>query len=369
MITNWDFILYLYLLLSSLYFLLLSAINRGLNRFVISDGNQDYSISIIIAARNEEKRIIPCLASLERLDFPQDKYEIIFVDDHSVDKTASVISAYCNNHRNWKLISLDNIGNRLKGKKNALQTGISQAKGELIFTTDADCIVPPKWLKNMSGYFSSDISMVLGYSPLVNSNKWYFRLLQFDNLFSTIVSAATAKLGYPFTSVGRNMAYRKDAYEHVGDFFSLKKFRSGDDVHLTGQFRSYIDGRIDFCAEEDTFVKTHIPSTDLEVVQQQIRKNSKTLQLSGWSILGMLMILLYYLVLILFPFTVPSLLTLWLFLLSLKFLMEFILLKKAAKIFKQSDLIPYLPLMQLLYPPYIIIFSAIGLFQFYQWKN
>ena len=312
---------------------------------------------------------MPCLESLERLDFPQDKFEIIFVDDHSADKTSSIISSYCNNHHNWKLISLDKMGKRLRGKKNALQTGISQAKGTLIFTTDADCVVPPKWLKIMSGYFTSDISMVLGYSPLIYSKKWYFRLLQFDNLFSAIVSAATAKLSYPFTSVGRNMAYRKDAYEHVGGFVSLKKYRSGDDVHLTGQFRSYIDGLIDFCAEEDTFVKTQIPSTDLEVLQQQIRKNSKTLQLSSWSILGMSMILLYYIVLILFPFIVPSWLTVWLFLLFLKFLTEFILLKKAAKIFKQSDLIPHLPLMQLLYPPYIIIFSTIGLFQFYQWKN
>jgi len=367
--TNLDIILYLYLLLSCLYFILLSAVNIGLNRLEKPEGKQDFSISIVIAARNEEKRILPCLKSLEKLDFPQDKFEIIFVDDHSSDNTSIVIGAYCSNHQNWKLICLNEKSTQLRGKKNALQNGISNAKGDIIFTTDADCVIPPNWLKIMSGYFSSGVSMVLGYSPLEYSKKWYFRLLQFDNLFSAIASAATTKLGYPITSVGRNMAYRKDIFENIGGFLSLKKFRSGDDIHLTGQFRCNNDGFIDFCAEEDTFVKTHIPSSDLEVLQQQIRKNSKTLQLSGWSISGMLIILLYYFSLFIIPIVLPSWLTIWLFLLFIKFIMEYIPLRRAAKIFKQYDLIPIIPFMQILYPPYIIIFSIIGTFQFYQWKK
>jgi cellulose synthase/poly-beta-1,6-N-acetylglucosamine synthase-like glycosyltransferase len=211
--------------------------------------------------------------------------------------------------------------------------------------------------------------MVLGYSPLIYSKKSYFRLLQFDNLFSAIASAATAKLGYPFTSVGRNMAYRKDAYENVGGFLSLKKFKSGDDIHLTGRFRYNNDGAIDFCAEEETFIKTHIPSTDLEVFQQQIRKNSKTFQLSGSSIAVMLTILSYYFLLFIIPIIMPSWLIIWFILLVIKFLMEFLPLKKAAIIFKQKKLIPLIPIMQFIYPLYIISFSIIGTFQFYHWKK
>lgn len=369
MTTNIDTIAYLFLILSCFYFILLSAVYVGLNRLKTPGEKHVFSISIVVAARDEEKRIMPCLQSLEKLDYPDDKLEIIFVDDHSSDNTAEVIGAYCNKHQNWKVVCLDEKSLQLRGKKNALQNGISQAKGEIIFTTDADCIVPSNWLKIMSGYFKPGVTMVLGYSPLIYSKNFYFRLLQFDNLFSAIASAATAKLGYPFTSVGRNMAYRRDAYENVGGFLSLKKFRSGDDIHLTGRFRYNNDGFIDFCAEEETFVKTHIPSTDLEVFQQQIRKNSKTFQLSGWSIAVMLTILLYYFLLIAIPIILPSWLTMWFILLALKFLMEFISLKKAAKIFKQNNLIPIIPLMQIVYPFYIIIFSIIGTFQFYHWKK
>lgn len=366
---NIDILAYLFLVLSCFYFILLIAVIIGLNRVKNPREKQRFSISIIIAARNEEERISPCLESLERLVYPENMYEIIFIDDHSTDNTAEIIRSFCHKYQNWKLIRLNEKSTQLRGKKNALQKGITQANGELIFTTDADCVVPPLWLDVMSGYFKPGVSMVLGYSPLVYSKKWYFRLLQFDNLFSAIASAATAKLGYPFTSVGRNMSYRKDSYDNVGGFLSLKKFRSGDDVHLTGKFRYDDDGYIDFCAKEEAFVKTHIPSTGMEVFQQQIRKNSKTFQLSGLSILIMAMILIYYSLLISIPIIAPTWGTIWIILLVIKFILEYLPLRKATHIFKQSNLIPIIPIMQIIYPFYIIGFSIIGTFQFYHWKK
>jgi cellulose synthase/poly-beta-1,6-N-acetylglucosamine synthase-like glycosyltransferase len=303
------------------------------------------------------------------LNYPSDKYEIIFVDDHSDDSTAKIIGSYCDRNSNWRIISLKEKSISLKGKKNALQQGIGQAKGEIIFTTDADCIVPPDWLSNLSGYFQTGISMVLGYSPLIKSKKLYYRLLQFDNLFSGIAAAATAKLGYPFTSVGRNLAYRKDTYEDVGGFLSLKKFKSGDDIHLTGKFRHNNNGRIDYCADPTTFVHTLIPSTFREVIQQQIRKNSKTFQLSGLSVIAMLMIFLYYILLFIMPYIMPTWVNMWLFIVIVKLLTEYMSLYKAAKIFQQTDLIPYILPMQIIYPFYIIIFSVIGTFQYYHWKK
>lgn len=341
----------------------------GLNRLTTPEPNSDLFISIVIAARNEAKRITPCLNSLEKLNYPAEKYEIIFIDDHSSDNTKELIGSYCEKNRNWQIITLDKKSTEMRGKKNALQKGISIAKGEVIFTTDADCAVPPNWLMRMSGFFNSGVSMVLGYSPLIPTDNKYFKILQFDNLFSGIAAAATAKLGYPFTSVGRNLAYRKDAYEDVGGFLSLKKFKSGDDIHLTGKFRHTNNGVIDYCAHPETFVKTQIPSTLSEVIQQQIRKNSKTFQLSGWSILAMIAIFVYYLMLIIIPVMLPKWLMLWIIIVGLKFLLEFIPLKNAASIFNQMELIPVIPIMQLIYPLYIILFSIIGTFQFYHWKK
>ena len=46
------------------------------------------SVSIIIAARNEEKSILTCLQSLTLVDYPPEKLEIVIVDDFSTDRTA-----------------------------------------------------------------------------------------------------------------------------------------------------------------------------------------------------------------------------------------------------------------------------------------
>jgi len=55
--------------------------------------------------------------------------------------------------------------------------------------------------------------------------------------------------------------------------------------------------------------------------------------------------------------------------LFLKFLLELICLLQAVKVFRQASLRPYIPLMQVVYPFYIILFSLLGIFQKYNWKN
>jgi cellulose synthase/poly-beta-1,6-N-acetylglucosamine synthase-like glycosyltransferase len=359
----------LFLILCGSYFILLAAVTIGLNR--LHGAEHDYlpTISIVIAARNEEKRISDCLESLENIDYPADKFEVIVVDDHSADRTAALVGAVCRKYTNWSLIRLHQKSDQLRGKKNALQNGIEKAGGEIIFTTDADCRVPPEWLRAMARYFRPDVSMVLGYSPLIKEKRPYYRLLQFDNLFSAIAGAAPAKLGFPFTSVGRNLAYRKTDYETTGGFLALKKFRSGDDIHLTKRFHHQNGGRIDYCADPDTFVHTMIPSSVREVIQQQMRKNSKTFQLSLPNIIVMLAIFLLYLLFFSLPLMLPGILLLWLVVIFIKFAVEYVILRKAARIFEQSDLIPFIPLMQIIYPLYIITFSLLGSFQFYQWKK
>jgi cellulose synthase/poly-beta-1,6-N-acetylglucosamine synthase-like glycosyltransferase len=351
------------------YFIMLAAVYSGLRRLRTGAPSGELPVSIVIAARNEEDSIIGCLESLTRLDYPEDKYEVVLVDDHSQDSTPEKIIAFCEKRVNWKYILLKEKSGELRGKKNALLHGINHARHELIFTTDADCRVPEGWLRRMAGYFRPDVSMVLGYSPLAPGKGFLYRLLQFDNLFSAIASAAPVKLGYPFTSVGRNLAYRKKIYEDAGGFLALKKFKSVDDVHLTERFRYLNTGKIDFCADPSTFVETRLLHRVGSVFQQQIRKNSKTLIMSAGSVLISLLIFSYYMMMISYPFLLPGSVLIWGILAGVKLIIEYIDLRKAALIFRQNDLIGWIPLMQIVYPFHIIFFSIIGVFQVYRWKK
>ncbi len=94
-------------------------------------------ISIIIPARNEEENIGTLLAALQQQTYPANLLEIIVVDDHSTDGTVKVVQQFSS----VRLLQLkeDNINSY---KKKAIETGIAAATGELIVTTDADCIPP-----------------------------------------------------------------------------------------------------------------------------------------------------------------------------------------------------------------------------------
>jgi cellulose synthase/poly-beta-1,6-N-acetylglucosamine synthase-like glycosyltransferase len=59
-------------------------------------------VSIIIPARNEEDTLPTSLTSLTKLDYPN--YEIIVIDDHSVDQTYSIAKSFTNDHSNFKVI-------------------------------------------------------------------------------------------------------------------------------------------------------------------------------------------------------------------------------------------------------------------------
>jgi biofilm PGA synthesis N-glycosyltransferase PgaC len=354
---------------SLLYLLLLAAVWVGLDRLKSAKKLEPQNVTVVIAARNEADRITACLNGLEKLEYPADKLEVILVDDCSSDRTPSLIRERLPRNKNWKLIELPEKSSELRGKKNALLQGIAAASGELILTTDADCVVPPGWVRKMNDHFGPGVSMVIGYSPLQKGKGFLDKLLRFDNLFSAISASAPTKLGYPFTSVGRNLGYRKDAYEYAGGFLALKKFRSGDDVHLTERFRYTKSGVIEYCADPDSFVITFPPATRLELFHQQVRKNSKTLKKAGTSVLFSLALFAYYILFAGLPFFLASWIDVWLVLLALKLITEYIDLRKAAYIFGQSDLIKYIPLMQVIYPAYIIFFSLLGVLQVYSWKK
>lgn len=365
-----DIITILFLAFSIFYISVIIWIIVGLSRLRTETRIcTDKKISIVIAARNEEKRIPPTLRSLDKLNYPKENFEIIIVDDDSTDNTANLIEPFVQKNNNWKLIRLKREESEIRGKKRALNEAINQSKYDIIFTTDADCIVPPNWLQKMSVYFGDDVNMVLGHSPLVSRKGLWHKILEFDNLFSAISGSAPAKMGFALSSVGRNLAYRKPIYESIGGFRSLKKFKSGDDVHLTERFRANDNKAIDYCADPDTFVMTIPPSTRRDIFHQQIRKNSKTLKKSWPTVFFSIGLFIFYMLFLTLPFFYSKILSIWLVVIVIKFIVEFIALLYATLIFRKNHLIPYLFPLQIFYPLYLLFFSFFGVLQLYEWKK
>ena len=365
-----QFIIVIFVLFSVFYIVLLLLIIRAQSGMKKMPAMGDCpTVSVVIAAKNEEQRIIPTLESLQKLDYPPEKLEVIIVDDASTDGTAHVVRKYADKFDNWHLIQIKQDSDKYHAKKMALAAGVDKARGQLIFTTDADCEVPGQWIRAMCAYFEPGVDMVLGYSPLKTGKGLLARFLDFDNLFSAIVVAAPTVLGFPVSSVGRNMAFRKSAYTKIGGYRALTKFRSGDDIHLTERMRDNSNGKIAFCADPQSFVYSQPPATGREIFYQQIRKNSKILDKSFRSAAISVLLFFVFVLFYTLPLFNPAWLTVWLGVIVLKFLLEFVALIQAARIFRANNLILLFPLMQVFYPLYVMVFGLLGTLHLYKWKR
>src|SRR5215213_7614268 len=65
--------------------------------FSVSDEGNIF-ISVVVAARNEEKNIAALIKALQQQTYSPDLFEIIIVDDHSTDRTAEIVQGFSNDH-------------------------------------------------------------------------------------------------------------------------------------------------------------------------------------------------------------------------------------------------------------------------------
>lgn len=127
--------------------------------------NQPF-FSALVPAYNEEKHIKATLQSLTELDYPEDKKEIIVINDGSTDSTKEVVELFIKENPN-KNITLINQENH--GKGNALNQGLKIAKGEFYACLDADSFIAPNALEEMLPYF--DDQEVAAVCPLLKVKK------------------------------------------------------------------------------------------------------------------------------------------------------------------------------------------------------
>ena len=67
----------------------------------------------------------------------------------------------------------------MRGKANALAQGIRQSSGEILMFTDADCIVPPRWVRKTVQYFTDEVGIVGGFT-LLKANRTFEGIQSLD---------------------------------------------------------------------------------------------------------------------------------------------------------------------------------------------
>jgi len=98
--------------------------------------------------------------------------------------------------------------------------GIKLSSGEIILTTDADCIVNPLWAKTIASYYVGNVGVVNGFtSQFVNGS--FSGMQAIDFVYLLFIAAGTINLGKPVSCIGNNMSFRKKAYEETDGFENL----------------------------------------------------------------------------------------------------------------------------------------------------
>ncbi len=101
-------------------------------------------VSVLIAAKDEEENIGPCVESLLEQDYANFKQagllELIVVDDRSRDRTAEILADLRNRHKErLRVLTVTSIRDGYTGKTNAMREGMTVATGDWLLFTDADC--------------------------------------------------------------------------------------------------------------------------------------------------------------------------------------------------------------------------------------
>jgi len=172
------------------------------------------SVSIILPCFNEENNVEDSLISLVNLDYPQDKLEIIAVDDGSHDNTLDKMLAFQLKNPTIKVLHKEN-----GGKHTALNLAIPQATGEIIGTIDADCLVEPNALKQMLKYFHDPKVMAVVSTIKVRQPRTLMDGIQYaEFIVSGFIKKIISFLGGLTVTPGPLSLFRQETFTIVGPY-------------------------------------------------------------------------------------------------------------------------------------------------------
>jgi biofilm PGA synthesis N-glycosyltransferase PgaC len=326
--------------------------------------NNPVNISIVIAARNEEKNIDKLIESLKKLAYPSELFETIIVDDNSSDGTINKLQSMINTQKNFSLKDLRTTGRT--GKREALAFGIESSAYPYILITDADCIPQSGWLKAYAKKFEQGCDMLFGIAPFCQDKQLINKISCFENLRSSLLSLSLASTGLPYTAAARNFGFTKNAFESLGGYSNTKDTLSGDDDLLLREAAKR-KMKIGTVTEADSFVFSEAKKTFKDYLQQRARHTQTSfhylkkhqLILSFWHLFN-----LYFLFSPLLMFLNP----LYGILLPAKLITDYVVVRSSRKKFGYNFSALEIFYLQIIYEIFLIIHFFNARFSEIKWK-
>ena len=187
------------------------------------------SVSVVIPVKDRAEELRRCLASLARLDYPQEKLQVIVVDDGSSDSSAAVAQ-----ESGAQVVASGGTG---RGPAAARNVGARAAQGEILAFIDSDCTASPEWLRELLPAFNDPKIAAVG--GMVDGMCTASAVDRYEAVMSSLSLGSRERNGSggddTFYLPSCNLLVRRNAFLGVGGFDDT--MHVGEDVDLTWRLR------------------------------------------------------------------------------------------------------------------------------------
>lgn len=212
---EWILIISLFLFFSVQLYFILRYFIRTLFLKPVSEGIFENHISVVVAVRNEEEKIKTIIEELLAQHFSN--FELIVVDDHSMDRTYELLFSLTRNYKNVKYTGIAQDV-RFSEKMN-INLGMKAAKSEWIIFTEAEVVNRDnQWLKKMNCYINDDIDAVVAYSNVSGGKGFVRYFYRIEKMWQYLQSTSFILGGRTLIADQDNVLIRKKIYFAKGGF-------------------------------------------------------------------------------------------------------------------------------------------------------
>ena len=214
-------------------------------------------LTLIICTYNREKYIGNLLESIVRNDYPKDQYEILLVDNNSIDSTPEICKRFAELHPE---VAFRYVQEHEQGLSAARNKGIREANGDIIIYVDDDALVDEHYIAYFAEFFDEHPEVMAAggpIEPLYETCEPVWMTPYTKALLCGWLNYGNQVREYPSGRYpgGGNAAYRKEVFEKVG-FFNTALGRKGtslmaseekdifDKMHTLGMPVRYIPGPV-----------------------------------------------------------------------------------------------------------------------------
>lgn len=234
------------------------------------------TVTVLVPAQNEEQSIGRCLDSLKRQNYISTHLQIIMINDHSTDQTATIARSYSG-------VQVIDQKEGFLGKKAAIEYGVKVATGQVVLTMDADCEAGEDWVNSMIRAVSED-HHVLATGPvwMVPDKSGFLQKYQeMEQAALNVLTCGGINSGVVLSASGANMAYFRSLFYELDPYADNQNVPSGDDVFFAHQV--YLSGgEVRFVLEQAAMVYTSPVVSYTAFIRQRMRWAGKSSGYSHW---------------------------------------------------------------------------------------